>query len=61
MTLVVDCSVTLTWCFEDERTPATLAVLDRIADVGAIAPMLWPLEVLNALATAERRAARGRP
>ena len=55
MTLVVDCSVTLTWCFEDERTPATLAVLDRIADVGAIAPMLWPLEVLNALATAERR------
>ena len=55
MTLVIDSSVALSWCFEDERTPATLAVLDRIADAGAVAPALWPLEMLNALAMAERR------
>jgi predicted nucleic acid-binding protein len=45
----------LTWCFEDERTPATVALLDRIAEDGANAPALWPLEVLNGLAMAERR------
>lgn len=55
MSLVVDSSVALTWCFEDERTPATVAVLDRLAQAGAVAPALWPLEVLNALAMAERR------
>ena len=55
MSLVVDSSVALTWCFEDERTPATLSVLDRVVQAGAVAPSLWPLEVLNALAAAERR------
>ena len=45
----------LAWCFEDERTPAALAVLERVAESGAIAPSLWPLEVLNALAMAQRR------
>jgi predicted nucleic acid-binding protein len=30
-------------------------VLDRIVESGAMAPSLWPLEVLNALAMAQRR------
>lgn len=55
MTLVVDASVTLAWCFEDEHSPAADAVLDRVAQEGAIAPAHWPLEVANALCTAERR------
>jgi predicted nucleic acid-binding protein len=55
LTLVVDSSVALTWCFEDERTPATIGVLERIVESGAMAPSLWPLEVLNALAMAQRR------
>jgi predicted nucleic acid-binding protein len=55
LTLVVDASVALTWCFEDERTPATIAVLDRVVRDGAMAPSLWPFEVLNARATAQRR------
>jgi predicted nucleic acid-binding protein len=51
----LDSSVALTWCFADERTPATEALLDRVVEAGAVVPVLWPLEVLNALAMAERR------
>jgi predicted nucleic acid-binding protein len=52
---VVDSSVSLSWCFEDERTPATKALLERVGDSGALVPQHWPLEVLNGLMTAERR------
>jgi predicted nucleic acid-binding protein len=55
MTFVVDSSVALTWCFGEEITPATAALLDRATDSGAFAPSLWPLEVLNALLMAEKR------
>jgi predicted nucleic acid-binding protein len=55
MSLVLDSSVALSWCFEDEQTPATTALLHRIAEAGAMAPGLWPLEVLNGLVMAERR------
>jgi len=53
--MVVDSSVTLTWCFEDEQTVASLALLEQVVEHGAVAPTLWPLEVLNALIMAERR------
>ncbi len=53
--LVVDCSVTLAWFLGDEGSPLTDGILDRVADAGAIAPALWPLEVGNALLIAERR------
>lgn len=55
MTFVVDTSMTLAWCFEDVSTAATEAVLDRLADEGAVAPGLWVLETANALVTARRR------
>jgi predicted nucleic acid-binding protein len=55
VSLVLDSSVALAWCFEDEHTPALLALLDQVADAGAFAPALWPLEVLNGLLMAERR------
>ena len=50
MSFVLDRSVTLAWCFEDERSDATDALLRQAAVSGAVAPGLWPLEVLNALA-----------
>jgi predicted nucleic acid-binding protein len=52
---VLDASIALAWCFADEATPATDALLDRLADEEAIAPALWRLEVANALTMAERR------
>lgn len=55
MPLVVDASVTMAWCFEDEASPATEAVLDGLADDVAIVPHIWHLEVANVLMVAERR------
>jgi predicted nucleic acid-binding protein len=52
---VLDASVALAWCFADEATAATDAVLDRLGQEEAAAPALWRLEVANALAMAERR------
>jgi predicted nucleic acid-binding protein len=53
--LVLDCSVTMAWCFEDECDELADAVLGRLADGEAWVPSLWPLEVANVLVAAERR------
>ncbi len=55
MSFVLDNSVALAWCFEEQQTPATQALLERLAESGAVAPMLWPLEALNGLLVAQRR------
>jgi predicted nucleic acid-binding protein len=55
VSFVLDNSVALAWCFEDEQTDAVLALLDRVVSEGAVAPPLWPVEALNGLLTAERR------
>jgi predicted nucleic acid-binding protein len=52
---VLDASIALAWCFGDEATPATDALLDRLADEEAVAPALWRSGVANALIMAERR------
>ncbi|MBL8667443.1 MAG: hypothetical protein JNM48_08280 [Rhodospirillales bacterium] len=48
MSVVIDASLTLTWYFEDETTPATEAVLDEVSQAGALVPTVWRLEVANA-------------
>jgi predicted nucleic acid-binding protein len=54
--IVVDASVTLSWCFPDEQTSLSLAVLDRIrAGEFALVPAFWSMEVLNSLLVGERR------
>lgn len=55
MSLVVDSSVALSWCFEDERTAVTTALLYRVVDAGGLVPSLWRLEVANGLQAAVRR------
>jgi predicted nucleic acid-binding protein len=54
--IVVDASVTLSWCFPDEQTPVSIAVLDRLkaGDI-ALVPGFWAVEVLNSLLVGERR------
>jgi predicted nucleic acid-binding protein len=51
---VVDASIALAWCFEDELASRTDDVLHRLLLEGGIAPAHWPLEVANALRFAER-------
>jgi predicted nucleic acid-binding protein len=46
---VVDASIALAWCFDDESTPTTVDVLRRLLLEGGIAPAHWPLEIANAL------------
>lgn len=55
MPYVLDASVALAWCFEDEATPGTDALLERLTEDTAITPSLWELEVVNVLLLAERR------
>lgn len=55
MSFVVDNSIALAWCFEDEQTEAIMALLDQVAETGATAPQLWPIEAINGLLSAERR------
>jgi predicted nucleic acid-binding protein len=56
MPFVVDASATLPWCFEDEATPWTESILDRVSNNEQIhAPAHWPVEVSNGLLMATRR------
>ncbi len=51
---VLDCSIAVAWLFDDEATPETDALLDRLKDDSALVPALWHLEIGNVLARAER-------
>lgn len=53
--VVLDASMALSWCFEDEWTPDSDTVLERVRQDGATVPPLWDLEVANVLVGAERR------
>ena len=56
MVFVLDASVTMAWCFVDEASAFSEAVLDRLrGDEGALVPGIWPLEVANVLLIGRRR------
>jgi predicted nucleic acid-binding protein len=52
---VLDASVAVAWCFEDESTPAAWALLDRLRTAPGHVPALWALEIGNILLGAEKR------
>jgi predicted nucleic acid-binding protein len=52
---VLDASVALSWFFEDEFSPYAEAVSSILPRSQAVAPVIWPLEMTNALLTAIRR------
>ena len=52
---VLDCSIAAAWLFNDEASPETDALLDRLKNDSALVPGLWRLELGNVLAHAERR------
>ena len=55
MSLVLDTSMSLAWCFVDERPESAVAVLMQVTENGAVVPSLWHLEIANALQVAVRR------
>ncbi len=55
MEWVLDASIAVSWCFENERTSQGDAILDRLRDRPAVVPQVWWLEVANALVCALRR------
>lgn len=56
MKFVLDCSVTMAWCFEDESNAYTEQVLDSLLKGHeAKVPPLWRLEVSNVLLLAMRK------
>jgi predicted nucleic acid-binding protein len=53
---VLDSSLTMAWCFEDEASPGTDEIQDWLtADGRAYVPTLWHLEIAYALWACERR------
>ena len=55
MPFVLDTSVAMTWCFEDETAPYADQVLELLRADAALAPAIWSIEVANATRTAECR------
>jgi predicted nucleic acid-binding protein len=54
--LVLDASVAVAWCFDDEATPLTEGILDLLAKgTTVVVPAVWPLEIANAMLSAERK------
>jgi len=52
---VVDNSIVMSWCFEDEGNSYAEAVLESLEAGEAIVPAIWPLEAGNVLLVAERK------
>lgn len=53
-TLILDCSITLSWCFADEVSDLSTKIQDRLVAETALVPAHWFLEVANVLAMAEK-------
>jgi predicted nucleic acid-binding protein len=52
---VLDASVTMSWCYENENTEAGRSLLRRLREQRGIVPPIWRYEVANALLAGERR------
>jgi len=56
---VLDTSIVMAWCFEDESNATADAILESFTQSKAMVPAIWPLEVGNVLLVAERRGRLG--
>ena len=55
-TFVLDASVALAYLFEEPQGAGfAQAVIERVAEHGAVVPSIWPSEVANAAVVQERR------
>jgi predicted nucleic acid-binding protein len=52
---VLDCSVSASWCLQDETSDKAVTVLESLKENQALVPSLWPVEMANVLVVAEKR------
>lgn len=57
---VIDNSVVMAWCFEDEASEYADATLDALENGEAVVPAIWPLELGNVLLVVERKRRLGK-
>lgn len=55
MNFVLDSSLALSWCFDNEATAATQEILGSLVTGTAFVPSLWASEVNNALCMSQRK------
>lgn len=55
MSIVIDCSIVMAWCFSDESSARADDVLLALEKEDAIVPAIWPFEVANVLAVGKKR------
>lgn len=53
--LVIDCSISLAWYLEDERSSFTDAILNKLPSFNVWLPTLWRTEFSNAMLMAYKR------
>lgn len=54
MRFVLDFSMSMAWCFEDEASVYTDTVLQLLSNSEALVPSIWSLGIVNVLIVAER-------
>lgn len=57
---VVD-SIAMAWLFNDEATPKTAVLLNRLATETALVPGWWFIEITSVLGMTERKGVSSRP
>lgn len=55
MTVVLDASLALAWCFREEANSFTTSMLSAIEREVVFVPPIWPYEICNSLVVAKRR------
>ena len=55
MAVVLDCSITMALCFEDEQSPTADQAIDAVVENGGWVPGIWWYELRNVLIVNERR------
>jgi len=58
--LVIDCCITMSWCFVDEFNVEAATLLRLLPASEAFVPSHWPLEMAHVLLKGERRGRIGR-
>src|SRR5262245_429209 len=51
---VLDCSITMAWCFEDENDQYADTILNNLQNATAVVLTIWHLEVSNVLLLAKK-------